>query len=65
MLKFFFLVNLSLFLIVRYTFLLDKTGLVRWRGSGFSTDEELDSLFFCAKQLLQEGLKKEILQELP
>ncbi|KAJ0085196.1 hypothetical protein Patl1_07066 [Pistacia atlantica] len=41
------------FLFIRYIFLLDKFGGVRWQGFGFSTPEELSSLLSCTSLLLE------------
>lgn len=37
-----------------YAYLLDKNDKIRWRGSGQATDEEVETLLKCAKQLLSE-----------
>ena len=37
----------------RYAFLIDSSGLVRWRGSGKAELAEVDSLLRAADQLLQ------------
>ena len=34
-----------------YAFVLDRTGRVRWRASGFATEQELDTMFQVLKQL--------------
>jgi hypothetical protein len=36
-----------------YVYLLDSNNLVRWKGSGKATDEELAVLVKCAKDLLK------------
>ena len=35
-----------------YAFLLDKKGIIRWQGQGFSTPETLKELFEMAEKLL-------------
>jgi hypothetical protein len=37
-----------------YAFLLDKEGIIRWQGQGFSTPEVLKELFDLAEKLAQE-----------
>jgi hypothetical protein len=34
-----------------YAFLLDKEGIIRWQGQGFSTPEALKELFELAEKL--------------
>ncbi|CAM6091090.1 unnamed protein product [Calypogeia fissa] len=37
-----------------YLFLVDKKGRIRWRASGMASPEELSSMFFCIRRLLEE-----------
>ncbi|KAL1557680.1 hypothetical protein AAHA92_08231 [Salvia divinorum] len=41
-------------LLTGYAFLLDKSGRVRWSGTGAATEEELSSLLTCTSILLEE-----------
>nr|KJB06599.1 hypothetical protein B456_001G118400 [Gossypium raimondii] len=41
-------------LLTGYIFLLDKFGRIRWQGFGFAKQEELSSLIYCTKVLLEE-----------
>ncbi|XP_041992155.1 mitochondrial ATPase complex subunit ATP10-like [Salvia splendens] len=41
-------------LLTGYAFLLDKSGRVRWSGTGAATEEELSSLLRCTSILLEE-----------
>ncbi|GMH35960.1 hypothetical protein BSKO_03828 [Bryopsis sp. KO-2023] len=36
-----------------YAFLLDRSGLVRWRGSGMATNEEIEALVRCTDSLVK------------
>ena len=40
--------------ICRYAFLLDKSGRIRWSGTGAATEEEVSSLLRCTSMLLEE-----------
>jgi hypothetical protein len=37
-----------------YAYLLDKQNKVRWIGTGKGTEQELEYLFSCTEQLLQQ-----------
>ncbi|KAA3458597.1 Mitochondria isoform 1 [Gossypium australe] len=41
-------------LLTGYIFLLDKFGRIRWQGFGLAKQEELSSLIYCTKVLLEE-----------
>lgn len=45
----------STWIICRYMFLLDKSGRIRWSGTGAATEAELPSLLSCTSILLQEN----------
>ena len=38
-----------------YAYLVDEAGRVRWRASGHATQEEVDNMVTCARQLLNGG----------
>ena len=39
-----------------YAYLIDKEGMVRWRGIGLAQEEDLESLYRCTKDLLKEDI---------
>ncbi|XP_047968283.1 uncharacterized protein LOC125212225 [Salvia hispanica] len=41
-------------LLAGYAFLLDKSGRIRWSGTGAATEEEVSSLLRCTSMLLEE-----------